>query len=117
MAQILSIGSEADQLITTTVGSQKIELRLRYLDQDCVSVPTGWYADLKLFTATEVQIVQGQKLTTYNYIGRNLNSPMVGRIYVTPLVPGDPDLTSRSPWGVTHDLVYFPPSEIPSGVI
>lgn len=112
MAQLLPVTNDVRQSFTTVVNSQKIKLTIYYLNDDLELASTGWFCDMELLSGTESIIISGARLRSQLQIAKNVVSDFSGGIFVVPITSPHEDLTSLTPWGNTHQLVYFTEDEL-----
>jgi len=115
MAQIIPATNDARQVFSTVLDTQKVELRLYYLEDLVELSRSGWFLDLLLFTDTTEVLSNGQRLQTFQEVSKGRVNSFVGAIYPIPITSNIQDLTDREPWGQTHDLVYFTVSDLVNG--
>jgi len=95
---IQGVGNEASQRFRVTLEEKVFVIELTWTD-------TGrcWYASL--YTSDEAPIVLNQRISTNVPIFTHILTGMAGGLAAVSLVSPAVALT-RSPWGVTHNLVY-----------
>ncbi len=116
MAQRIPLTNDVRQILTTVLDTQKVKLQVYFLEDYIGDSSNGWYCDLTLISGANNDVTLGEKLLSRQYVGRNIDTGLSGRIYVAPITTPEQDLTSGSPWNITHELVYFTETEVSDGI-
>ena len=112
MSQIIPVTNDAYQTFTTVLNSQRVRIGVSYIADVIGNSTNGWYINLTLLSSTPQIITLGEKLVGSQQVARSIVTDFIGSIIVIPTTSPSEDLTTLSPWGDTHQLVYFTPDQL-----
>ena len=110
--QILQLDNIARQRFNTVLSTQKVQFDFYYLDDECGNSSDGWYCNASLITSSIEIIALGYKMNSNIKLFSGISNSLIGGIYVVPISSPRQDLTSSTPWGITHSLIYLSDDEI-----
>jgi hypothetical protein len=109
--QIISVTQDKRQRFTTVLENQRVDIVIYYI-KDYIAGNSGWFINMTLISSVNEVIVLGNRLNSFQFVARGVPTNFQGAIVPLPITVPFEDLTGETPWGVTHNLLYFSPDDL-----
>lgn len=111
--QIIPVTQDKRQRFTTVLENQRLDIVIYYIaDYINEGQTAGWFINVTLISDVNEIIILGNRLNPFQFVARGIVSSFQGAIIPLPITIPFQDLTNETPWGITHNLVYFSPTDI-----